>query len=564
MYLTELAGMLSGRGDAGTGHLKRAADLYEEALAEIPPDSPNRLPVMRDLSLTLFKRSALRAGAADLERAAQVLEQALSETPADAPGSRDIAGLLGDVLMRRFSLTAGPRDLDRAIEIREQQARQHPPPAPAPPPAPGPFPVLLVPGLPGGRDPRYALASALMLRYWHAQDTGSSGSAADPDRAAALLRELLAEADARDPGRVDTAIVSMLGLTLRSRFSQTGQAADLTEAVGFLEQAVALTPRSSPDWPGTVANLSATLVELWGSARDPGDLARARQLLEDAAAQLPQGSPGRASLLGNLGRFLLDRHAENRETATLKRAVALLEEAWRLVQPGLVALPAAYKTGQQERWSTLYARLAAGLAELAQASPADAGDCLRTALVVAESAKSRLLADLVGRGELAVPPLPAAGGLAASERQLAAELTMLDTGPEPADPRQRGALVTELQQVWSRMARTGPEAADYVSLRRGDSPSWAGLARLAADAGPRTALVSVFVTAECTLLFVLRAGQDAPAVIRSDLTATHWDDARSRLYREVARVAGHGRPGGNMGYPPAGRTAARRAPPGGS
>jgi hypothetical protein len=192
-------------------------------------------------------------------------------------------------------------------------------------------------------------------------------------------------------------------------------------------------------------------------------------------------------------------------------------------------------------WSALYARLATGLVELAQASPADAGACHRRALVVAESAKSRILADLVGRGELAVPPLPELpdiAGLAARERQLVADLTALDTAPGPADPRRRAALLTDLRQAWSQLAGASPEAADYVSLRRGDSPSWAGLARLAADAGRQAALLSVFVTAECTLLFVLRAERDAPIVIRADLTQAHWDDARWRLYREVARSFG--------------------------
>ena len=62
--------------------------------------------------------------------------------------------------------------------------------------------------------------------------------------------------------------------------------------------------------------------------------------------------------------------------------------------------------------------------------------------------------------------------------------------------------------------------------------------RLAADAGRQTALVSVFVTAECTLLFVLRAEWDAPIVIRADLTEAQWDDARWRCDREVARSFG--------------------------
>jgi tetratricopeptide (TPR) repeat protein len=534
MYLVELAGLLSERDaiSGGTGSLDRVVDLYEEALAEILPDSPNRVPVMHALSQHLLQRSSLRADPADLERAIGVLEQAMRESPADAQGDEPIAGLLADALMRRFTLIPDVRDLDRAIEILEPQARQYKPAVPdtglalSPGPSPRPRPR-------GGPDPRRALAEALMSRHWHAQD------AADLDRAVGLLQHILAEADVRDPNRLGTA--SMLALGLRSRFALSGQPADLAQAIELFERAAAQTPRISREWPGTVTNLAATLQERYKSTCDPGDIARAQQILEDAAAWAQEDTPGRAQLLDNLGRFLLDRYAESRDVATLKRAVEVLEDAWQLVQSALVTLSTTYKVGQQDLWSALYARLATGLVQLAQANPADADACHRRALVVAESAKSRLLADLVGRGELAIPPLPALQGiaeLATRERQLVVELTALDTAPDPADPRRRAALVTDLQRVWSQLADASPEAADYVSLRRGDSPSWAGLARLAADAERQAALVSVFVTAERTLLFVLRAEWDAPIVIQADLTQAHWDDARWRLYREVARSFG--------------------------
>lgn len=528
MYLVELAGLLSERDaiSGSTGSLDRVVDLYEEALAEILPDSPNRAPVMHALSLHLLQRSSLRAGTTDLERAIQVLEQAM-RIPADAPGGEPIADLLADALQRRFSFIRDVRDLNRAIEILEPRAQEFLPIVPDAGlvPSPGSRPR-------GGPDPRSPLAGALISRYWHA------GDEADLNRAVGLLQHILADAGVRDPNRMGTA--SMLALGLRSRFALTGQPADLAQAIELFEQVAAQTPRISREWPGTVTNLAATLQERYESTRDPRDIARAQQILENAAAWAQEDTPGRAQLLDNLGRFLLDRYAESQDVATLKRAVEVLEDAWRLLQSALVTLSTTYKAGQQDLWSALYARLATGLVQLAQASPAEADACHRRALVVAESAKSRLLADLVGRGELAIPTLPAPDTveLTARERQLVEQLTALDTAPDPVDPRQRAALLTDLRQVWSQLADSGPEAADYVSLRRGDSPSWAGLARLAAAAGHEAALVSVFVTAECTLLFVLRAEWDAPVVIRTALTQTQWDDARWRLYREVARSFG--------------------------
>ena len=84
-------------------------------------------------------------------------------------------------------------------------------------------------------------------------------------------------------------------------------------------------------------------------------------------------------------------------------------------------------------------------------------------------------------------------------------------------------------------------AAEYVSLRRGDSLSWEDLAELASDAGAESALLSLFVTAEFTVLFIVRAGWDAPRVIQASLSAARWEDAQRRLFREVARSFGSSR-----------------------
>ena len=109
-------------------------------------------------------------------------------------------------------------------------------------------------------------------------------------------------------------------------------------------------------------------------------------------------------------------------------------------------------------------------------------------------------------------------------------------------------------------------AAEYVSLRRGDSLSWEDLAELASDAGAESALLSLFVTAEFTVLFIVRAGWDAPRVIQASLSAARWEDAQRRLFREVAPLVRQQPPRANLGCPAAvaatrGGAVCRREPP---
>ena len=99
------------------------------------------------------------------------------------------------------------------------------------------------------------------------------------------------------------------------------------------------------------------------------------------------------------------------------------------------------------------------------------------ALAVAEGTKSRLLAGLMGRGELPAPAdLPA--DLVARERAAAERLRTLDarelaghgrapgSGGDRPSVAGRPAIVDALRAIWAEMAAFGPAAADYVALRK--------------------------------------------------------------------------------------------------
>lgn len=99
--------------------------------------------------------------------------------------------------------------------------------------------------------------------------------------------------------------------------------------------------------------------------------------------------------------------------------------------------------------------------------------------------------------------------------------------------QQRQELWHELQRIWDGITKIGTAGADYVALRRGDTPTWNDVARLAEDLGPATALLSFFMAADKVRLFVLRAGWPAPLVVEASLDYVGWDDLYQRFVREV-------------------------------
>jgi len=338
-----------------------------------------------------------------------------------------------------------------------------------------------------------------------------------------------------------------LGTGLSERYARTGELPDLQRAIASWERAVGETPPGSPDLPSRLNNLGTGLRERYARTGELPDLERAIASWERAVGETPPGSPDLPSRLSNLGNGLRERYARTGELKDLEQAIGTWERAWSLLEELLLLSPVDYKLGQQRQWAGLYVRLVTAHLQMAAASPLRAAAARRRALEVVEGSKSRLLAELMSREELPAPArIPQE--LAARERQRLDDLTALDaaelasrgreTTPEEQAREQerfqrREEIARELKELWSAMATFGPEAADYVALRRGEAPKWADMARLAADLGSDTALLSLFTTGEQTLLFALRDGFEEPVVIPADLDGETWADIMRRFLREV-------------------------------
>ncbi|TCM33825.1 CHAT domain-containing protein [Kribbella sp. VKM Ac-2568] len=518
-YLVELVDLLWGGGGPGRDPrvLDEVVPLMTEAVAQTTRDAPHRGSFLYRLGTVLEQRSALLLDADDLDRAIECYRTVLDLYPPGSVERVDYLLAIASALSRRAGRTRDFRELNAMRAELE-----------------GLLPTLTADD-PAGHNLRYLLAT--IYDEEHGDPDGG-----DLQRKITLLKELVATPLAGAPP--DDAATSMLAVSLMERGRHVGDLGDTSTAISMLREILARTPIGHHDRIGTRANLAHALEDRFRQAQDRADLDEAVSLLESAVLDAGADAPDRPQADDILARALHTRYRAFGSMADLDRAVDNWEHAWRQLQDTFWALPVPYKRGQQSVWSSTYRRLVAALLTRAEARPEAAAECRRRALVVAESAKSRLLSDLVGRDWL---PAPAAvEPLLERERELLRLLSVWDMPrvaevPDAPSVRDRPDRLRELNQVWSRMEAAGPEAADYVGLRRGDSPDWDDLAEVAAEAGPDTAVVSLSFTEDSTVLFVLRAGWDAPEVVQADLPASVWVDAQGRLVREIARS--YGRPG---------------------
>jgi tetratricopeptide (TPR) repeat protein len=255
-----------------------------------------------------------------------------------------------------------------------------------------------------------------------------------------------------------------------------------------------------------------------------------------------------AGTQNNLGLAHFDLAPMQEQEANLERAIEAYCKAQVVIDAFFLAASVGAQLGIQGRWVGLASRTVAAYRQVGQCGQA---------LAAAEGTKSRLLTTYLGRGALPAPAvIPPA--LMEQERALADQLNTLDaadlarhdvalsSAEETAYLQrleQRQALVECLRAAWQEMEAYGPQARDYVALRRGDRPDWEDLAHLAADLGGDTALLSLFTTGERTLLFVLRDGMDVPQVVEAPLDGTAWQGMMRRFLREVHFYDGSGRRG---------------------
>ena len=505
--------------------LNQAVEFWHRALNLTPFDSPDRPGHLNNLGNGLSDRYARTGELADLEAAISASQQAVQATPPNSPGRHGYLDNLGNGLSDRYARTGELADLEAAITAYQQAVQTTPPDSPD--------------------WPRYLnnLGAGLSDRY------ARSGELADLEAAISVSQQAV---QATPPDSPDwPRYLNNLGAGLSDRYARSGELADLEAAISVSQQAVHASPADSPIRPALLNNLGAGLRDRYARTEELADLEAAISAFQQTVQATPPDSPDRPGRLNNLGVGLRDRYTRTGELTDLEAAITAWERGWSIPYPHFAALPVTYQLGQQRQGAGIAVRLVTAYLERARQHLPRAPSMPHRALEIAEGSKSRLLTQLVGRGPLP-RPLGLSQEIAAREQQLLAELTALDTQELTIHDhfslaqeetghlqrlKQRQAILRELEDLWTRIARVAPEGTLYVALRRGAAPTWQEVAGLTKALGPATALLSFFTTTDRALLFLLRAGWRSPRVIEVPLSQTGWADLLERFFREVHRYS---------------------------
>jgi tetratricopeptide (TPR) repeat protein len=499
------------------------------AFGAAPEESHKRLDAIVMVALLLNRQFELTAHVADLDALVEALRIVGTTTAPEHRLHADYQNKLGTGLLTRWRLTGRASDLDEGIVAYDE--------------------AVSTAQAGSRRIPTYLanLGNALRLRAERTQSVGDIDAAIDVQtRALAHKGEML---------RDDARHAFGLALAFMLRFRTTGQVAALDQAISTLER-IAVDEAAPPAYLDGLGNAMLDRYEL---NREVADLDRAIELLTRALDAQERNTPDEARLARTLSAALATKAANViRSAESWDPAIEMAERAWRALGSAHTDLSLQYRLGRQEELSIVGTLLtdvhlrhceAIEEAREKEASSADkTGASLRRAMVVAEGVKARLLSELVGRSS-SRPPAGISDTLLRREREQLDILTTIDLadlargeevekGDRPAARLDRAfnrdVATRTLTTIWREIEQLGPDAADYVSQRRGDVLDWDSLAMLATQLGPDTILVSQFDAHDRAQLFVLRAGAHAPALCQVDLPDSSWGDIRHRVFREIA------------------------------
>ena len=474
--------------------LDAALAAYEAAVAQSLTGLPDREMYLNNLGTGLYDRYKQTGDTVDLERAVEAFKTAAAGAPSGSPTWAINQNSLGTGLKERYEQTGNLADLDAAIAAYEAAV------------------AATAPNSPARVGYQNSLGNGLRVRY------PRTSNIADLERAISAYRAAV-DGTSHDSLKLAGRLTN-LGTGLRDRYLTTRSSTDLEDAIHAFRAAVDCAPPGSPAQAVCLMNLGVGLHEHYQRTGKLKDLEAAVDVLRNAVVTTVPDSPDSVMARAKLGLALRDLYGRTGRATDLDAAIVAYEDALATLDRALLDSPTAFALGQQDRWAGLSIATVEALATAGRAADA---------MAVAEGSKSRLLAGLVGRSEMpavAAIPMVISTDLAGREWALAWELTELDkaelAGGSAASPGKethdaRAAIVAELYATWDEMAAAGPEAAAYVAARRGDRLSVAVLAGLANAFGPGLALLSLFTTGERTLLFLWRAGADAPLMIEAPL-----------------------------------------------
>ena len=353
----------------------------------------------------------------------------------------------------------------------------------------------------------------------------------------------LAEGDERDPRH--SIYLRDYGRALLCQLS-AGHEEDeelMLQAPSCFVGALRRTHDESPLRASMLLGLAETRLGTWRMRNPASAASEAQEALEAIPAESLERSHGHAIL----ARALLEQHRTDKDLEPLRAAVEAAERGAAEWERSFAAASVAQKLGASSNGETLHTLAVDALLALAEREPAIAGDARRRALEHAEAVKSRLLTEMLGRGDLPAPD-DVPERLVRKEHRLLTDLSAFDTAALAARDRpghapgarlsQREELLQSLEGTWADIADRGERAAEYVAVRRGGLISWPQLAALSSAPGREAVIVSLFALPSRTAVFLLHPGASEPEVVEVGPDARGWREILRRFLRELPPSGG--------------------------
>ncbi|KAJ7110931.1 CHAT domain-containing protein [Mycena epipterygia] len=291
-------------------HIDSAIDKLKKAEVLISWGHPTRPLVLDDLAVARATRFEQSGTEDDMEEALRLLRESLaiqSIDPANYPLRDRSLSALGSTLQSHFEKHGDLLDIEEAVELHREslQLRYHP--------------------HPDRGAALMRLASAIQARF------GQKGDLRDIEEAIEFHQDALALLSESDTDR--SVCLRNLGIAVRTRFEHTRDSQDIDNAVIFLREALKL-PSSHLNQAHTLNNLANTLRIRFEQQGNLADINEAIDLNRVALLLRPTPHPHRSTSLTNLAIVVGLRFNHRGDQHDIDEAIALHTEALALRTDG--------------------------------------------------------------------------------------------------------------------------------------------------------------------------------------------------------------------------------------
>lgn len=270
--------------------VERAVELADLAYSKVPQQSPDALPVMQTLALSLDERSRLGLGdpPSDSSRAFEIMSVVMERTPKDHRVMVERMMNLEKILEQHYKTKGSPENVNHAIALlTDLMGRARAPP-----------------GHPIHRLLRQSIAPWLRYR------ATMTNSTADLAQATKILEDATTLPNEEDSIRSDS--YNNFAIALMHDFGRSNDVKTLNRSIESVTKAINFTPEGSSKMDRRRSLLAGLLSHRWHINRVPQDLEDSIDMAELSLRNWRQLSNGllSAELLANLGLIIQQRSKE--------------------------------------------------------------------------------------------------------------------------------------------------------------------------------------------------------------------------------------------------------------